>query len=283
MARRRDRARTAAWSRRIGLLGPGLRQRHCGVLRVDGAGDLFRRRRWGGGQRAAQSGCAGPGAGAGAAAGWGGCRTGAKTGAGCAAASTGCGAAGGRGGSAVTGENGCSIVVGTARAVFSTRLIEPVMSSTLFSSAAIRASSRSRSAVSTRTVSASLRPSTASSGRAGLMPDGMTTSRSCSAACQARSDPASVEPAKIASVSDTAATRPHTNIRRKSRIRNVRCCSAINAPIALSATLLTAFRVVGNRPCPNHFVESISRIRSGGTSPEFSMAAGAFFRSTARI
>ena len=231
--------------------------------------------------------CAGSGAGAGAAAGEGGCRSGANTGGGDAsgaAASTGCGGpAGGRGGSAVTGENGCSIVVGTKREVFSTRLIEPVMSSTLFSSTAIRASSRSRSAVSTRTVSASLRPSTASSGRAGLMPDGRTTSRSCSAACRARSDPASVEPAKIASVSDTAATRPHTKTRRKSRIRNVRCCSAINAPIALSATFLTAFRVIGNCLCPNHFVESISRFAPEEPPRSCRPVAGAFFRSTARI
>ncbi len=232
--------------------------------------------------------CAGRGAGAGAAAGEGGCRTGANTGAGDAggaAASTGCGgAAGGRGGSAVTGENGCSIVVGTKREVFSTRLpIEPVMSSTLFSSTAIRASSRSRSAVSTRTVSASSRPSTASSGRAGLMPDG-TGPPPAAAAPHAGRGP--TPPRSNRQRSPASATPPRPGPIRKpagNLASETSAAAAINAPIALSATFLTAFRVIGNCLCRNLFVESISRFAPEEPPRSCRPVAGAFFRSTARI
>ena len=96
-------------------------------------------------------------------------------------------------GSGGLGGGAGSAAAGTASAgvftAFSTRAIEPVMPSRLCSSVATRASSRSRSAASTRTVSASRRPSRASSGRIGLAPDGMRISWISATATCRRSRP----------------------------------------------------------------------------------------------
>ena len=158
------------------------------------------------------------------------------------------------------------------------RLIEPVMSSTLCSSAAMRASSRSRSAVSTRTVSASLRPSTASSGRAGLMPDGRTTSRMLQ-----RRMPGAVRPRLGRAGKDRQRQRhcrdqaPYEHPQEIAHPKRPLLQRDQRAHRPLSHVPHRISRCWEPSPCPNHFVESISRIRSGGASLEFSIGCSALF------